>query len=71
MIDGVTDVRIVDPLLHAWWVDMYKQDESFENAYKCSKCLFWLVLLEGTPMDNKLYYCPHCGAKMDGGEYDG
>lgn len=38
-----------------------------EDLWWCSACKEKFVLIEGTPRDNGYYYCPHCGAKMDGG----
>ena len=34
--------------------------------YDCSVCGEPWVLIEGTPKENKMFYCPHCGAKMEG-----
>lgn len=33
-------------------------------AWRCSKCDEYFCFDEGTPQDNKYYYCPCCGAKM-------
>ena len=39
------------------------------NTWKCTNCIKegkddWWQLNNGTPQDNKMDYCPHCGAKM-------
>lgn len=41
-----------------------EDDWSMEIIYRCSICKEEVVTIEGTPIDNLLYYCPHCGAKM-------
>ena len=35
--------------------------------YDCSACGESWTTIEGTPWDNDMNYCPHCGAKMEGG----
>lgn len=42
-----------------WWRYGYK--------YECSICTA-KINLDGTPIQNGMYYCPNCGAKMDGGK---
>ena len=34
--------------------------------YDCSACGESWTTIEGTPWDNGMNYCPHCGAKMEG-----
>lgn len=47
----------VAPVRHGQWVELgYK--------WQCS-CCGGKVNLDGTPADNRLLYCPNCGAKMD------
>ena len=36
------------------------------DVWRCSECDEYFCLYEGTPQDNKYYYCPNCGAKMEG-----
>ncbi len=36
--------------------------------YDCSACGESWTTIEGTPWDNDMNYCPHCGAKMEGAE---
>lgn len=33
--------------------------------YDCSACGESWVLIDGTPKENGMRYCPHCGAKME------
>jgi len=35
-----------------------------DNVYKCSACYGMFNLIEGTPQDNDMNYCPYCGARM-------
>lgn len=40
----------------------------YNNAtWVCSVCGNEWVLIDGTPLDNQMNYCPKCGARMDGG----
>ena len=52
----------VAPVRHGYWKD---------HGYKwqCSECGA-LMDLDGTPRENLLFYCPNCGARMDGGAED-
>lgn len=34
-------------------------------VYECSVCHEPWTLIDGTPFDNNMLFCPHCGAKMD------
>ena len=40
------------------------------DAWRCSECDEYFCLYEGTPQDNKYYYCPNCGARMLGEDED-
>lgn len=48
---------------HGHWIEQ----EGFDSDvyYDCSVCGESWVTVEGTPEDNGMIYCPHCGAKMD------
>ena len=35
------------------------------SKWQCTGCKV-LMSVDGTPQENLLYYCPNCGAKMDG-----
>lgn len=50
----------VAPVRHGRWKEL---DE--EGCYSCSVCGNPWIIIDGTPQDNEMYFCPHCGAKMD------
>ena len=54
----------VAPVVHAHWKEYV--DYSGAVYPECARCglVWWLD--EGTAEDNEMYYCPKCGAKMDG-----
>ena len=39
-----------------------------EQTYKCSACNEHWTFIEGTPYDNGAFFCPNCGARMEGSE---
>ena len=41
-----------------------------EDIFECSECgyLWYLTNISTDPKDNDAFYCPLCGAKMDGGK---
>lgn len=41
----------------------YKPDMYDNNTYECSECGCAWTIIDGTPADNDMLYCPHCGAK--------
>lgn len=43
-----------------WEIFIQRDGESFHAV--CKKCGFWWI---DNTNDNVMYYCPHCGAKMD------
>lgn len=51
---------------HGHWID---NDDPDDNYFTCSVCGDLWILNDGTPEDNQMNYCPHCGARMDG-EYE-
>lgn len=52
----------VAPVIHAEWI---KRDDGWGDIYyDCSACNESWTTIEGTPFDNNMKYCPHCGAKM-------
>ena len=53
----------VAPVRHGRWIE--KEKYTFGIMYDCSLC-------ENRILDNghSWNYCPHCGAKMDGGDND-
>lgn len=56
-----TAIADVAPVVHGEWI---KVDE---GEYQCTHCCL-LVSVDDTPEKCLLYYCPKCGARMDGGE---
>lgn len=46
------------PVVHGRWVF---DAESYE--WNCSECHDWPI--DGSADDERTYYCPNCGAKMD------
>lgn len=71
-ISDIEEVDVVDAELvrHGTWV--FNPNGIYDdNTWICSECEEPWVLIDGTPADNGMNYCPHCGAKMDGGENNG
>lgn len=63
-IDNIPTADVV-PVVHGKWEEF---DELYgDTTYKCSVCGEPWTLIDGTPQDNNMHYCPNCGAKMDGG----
>lgn len=50
----------VAPVRHGRWIE-----QSEESLYSCSACGTEWVTIEGTPEENGMDFCPHCGANMD------
>lgn len=48
---------------HGHWIE---QDDYNDTYYKCSVCGEPWVLIDGTPLENGMHFCPKCGAIMDG-----
>lgn len=65
VIDDAPTIE-AEPVKHAHWEE--KQDMNGDTYYQCTNCKEDFVLVEGTPKDNLYYYCPNCGAIMNGGE---
>lgn len=42
----------------------WKQIDDDTNIWSCSECDEPFILMDGTPIENKYYYCQHCGVKM-------
>lgn len=68
MIYAIGSAQTIDPVKHGKWLTT----EAFPHHIYCSECSKtyipndrWQIWVDGDlPRD----YCPHCGAKMDGGE---
>ena len=71
----ITAQKIVDsmPTVEERKVGKWILIDKEKNIWKCTKCIElgkddWWQLNSGTPTDNKMDYCPHCGAEMGGSE---
>ena len=64
----INEAHAVDaePVQHGEWIlnpcNLYN-----DATWVCSVCGNEWVLIDGTPLDNQMNYCPKCGARMDGG----
>lgn len=67
LLDEIPTVDAV-PVVHGHW---YVYETGYEDTEaKCSICGFETLVNEpgnGLHMVGDLKYCPHCGARMDGG----
>lgn len=52
------------------WIKMSNNPDN--GNYYCSECYSCIDIATGreTPIDREFFYCPHCGAKMDGKEVE-
>lgn len=53
---------------HGRWNEESPDYLDGDSVYVCSVCGETWTLIEGTPLDNNMHYCPSCGAKMKGEE---
>lgn len=66
--EAIYDIRVlkaadVQPVIHAYWIELPKALNTNENPCKCSNCGHVLSFMNYYP---KSKYCPNCGARMDG-----
>lgn len=67
IVDMIKDVHGcgAEPVQHGEWIlnpcNLYN-----DATWVCSVCENEWVLIDGTPLDNQMNYCPKCGARMDG-----
>ncbi len=61
IIDALENVPTADvaPVVHGRWVTHYRSGTPVAEGYVSTCCDMW--------NNRKGDYCPHCGAKMDGG----
>ena len=45
---------------------LYKPNEYDDDTYECSQCGEPGTLIDGTPEENNMKFCPNCGADMRG-----
>lgn len=66
---GIDEIPTADvvKVRHGKWIKTYP-DNRLGGDYYCSNCYAGVDIATGeeTPIDRELYYCPNCGAKMDG-----
>ncbi|MDE6102008.1 MAG: hypothetical protein K2F73_03420 [Ruminococcus sp.] len=73
--EAIEEVHTIEaePVKHGKWekvkCNTILDKAVFSHALKCSKCGKWKF--ENVLITQKFYYCPNCGAKMDGGEENG
>lgn len=62
--DKIKDLKTADvqPVIHAYWINLPKALNPNENPCKCSNCGHILSFMNYYPKSN---YCPKCGARMD------
>jgi len=60
LFSAIADMPTVEQK-HGHWII---EDEDY-NAYKCSNCGEVWCINDGTPEENGMDYCQHCGAEMD------
>lgn len=67
IVDTICPVADVVEVRHGKWIKTYS-DNKLDGNYYCSNCKNGIDIATGeeTPIDRELYYCPNCGAKMDG-----
>ena len=53
----------VKEVVKAKWEE---HDNEYETYYTCSACKCDWTTIDGTPTENNMNYCPHCGADMRG-----
>ena len=62
MKKGVCELLKEQPKNGTW---IEKEDYYGDTYYDCSVCDESWTTIEGTPWQNGMNYCPHCGAKME------
>lgn len=58
----------IQPVKHGYWEEVIDYGGWGDTHYRCSVCGEEWYLEDGKPKDNNMNFCPHCGAKMDGGD---
>ena len=72
IVDMLKEAPVIEaePVRHGEWIlnpcNLYN-----DATWVCSVCGNEWVLIDGTPLDNQMNYCPKCGARMDGGTDNG
>ena len=67
--DAIKAAPVVDAreIKHSKWIKMYNNPD--DGNYYCFECHHSIDIAarRKTPINRKFFYCPYCGAKMDGG----
>ena len=53
------------PVVRGEWMPTDMGGGETDEAYVCSVCGEPWTLIDGTPRENNMHYCPNCGAKME------
>ena len=53
------------PVVRGKWMPTDMGGGETDEAYVCSVCGEPWTLIDGTPRENNMHYCPNCGAKME------
>lgn len=64
-IDNMKPANAVEQKTGHW---IAHDDYDGEVYYTCSRCNEPWITIEGNPQENRMNYCPQCGAKMEGEE---
>lgn len=61
--NAINSAPTIDTVKHGKW---QATDDGWDGIYYvCSECGCPWTLIDGTPYDNGMNYCPNCGKKMD------
>lgn len=41
------------------------QYDEWDDAWECNACNYYYVVIEGTPKENDINYCPKCGRRIE------
>lgn len=64
---GATDTNVGDKeRKKGTW--LHKPNEYDDDTYECSQCGEPWTLIEGTPEENNMKFCPNCGARLEWNE---
>lgn len=63
---AVDDAPTIDavPVVRGKWMPTDMGGGETDEAYVCSVCGEPWTLIDGTPRENNMHYCPNCGANM-------
>lgn len=62
ILEGMKAVEAA-PVKHGKWE--YSENIYDDSTWVCSICEEPWTMIDGTPQENNMKYCPNCGAKMD------